>query len=122
MTEKQLAEFSLADGTTFLVEVDEPESSAIERVALPFGQQVIKAKQSFNEVIDQVKPVAATLINQLSDLAADEVEVKFGLKLTVGTGKALAIFTSVGGEATYEITLKWQEHKSQDKNDEYPNQ
>jgi hypothetical protein len=121
MKQKQIAEFSLADGTTFLVEVDEPESSAIERVALPFGQQVIKAKQSFDEVIDNVKPVAATLINQLRDLAADEVEVKFGLKLIVGTGQALAIFTSVGGEATYEITLKWQENKSRDKDDEQPN-
>ncbi len=122
MKQKQLAEFALADGTTFLVEVDEPESCAIERVALPFGQQVIRAKQSFDEVIDKVKPVAATLINQLRDLAADEVEVKFGLKLTVGTGQALAIFTSVGGEATYEITLKWQENQSRDKDDEYPNQ
>ncbi len=32
MTEKQLAEYSLADGTTFLVEVDEPESSAIDKI------------------------------------------------------------------------------------------
>ena len=111
MKQKQLAEFSLADGTRFLVEVDEPEGGAIERVALPFGQEVIKAKQSFNEVIEKVKPVAATLIDQLRDLAADEVEVKFGLKLTVGTGQALAIFTSVRGEAIYEITLKWQQNK-----------
>lgn len=47
MQQKQIAEFSLADGTTFLVEVDEPESSAIERVALPFGQQVIKSETVF---------------------------------------------------------------------------
>ena len=119
MKQKQLAEFSLADGdgTTFLVEVDEPESIAIERVALPFGQQVIKAQLSFDEVLEKIKPVASTISAKFHNLKtpADEVEVKFGLKLTAEAG---AIFTSVGGEATYEITLKWQENKSCNKNDE----
>jgi hypothetical protein len=123
MKQKQLAEFSLADGTTFLVEVDEPETSAIERVALPFGQQVIKAKQTFEEILDNIKPVASIIISKLHDLntPADEVEVKFGLKLTAEAG---AIFTSVGGEATYEITLKWQENKKisrGDQDDKQPN-
>lgn len=110
MTEKQLAEYSLADGTTFLVEVDEPESSAIERVALPSLGKVIKVKQSFEGMLDKVKPVATAIINKLHGLSvpADEVEVKFGLKLTAQAG---VIFTSVGSEASYEITLKWQEKK-----------
>ncbi len=109
MNDKQLAEFSLADGTTFLVEVNEPESSAIERVALPFGQQVIKAKYSFDEVLDKVKPVAATIIAKFHDLTANEVEVKFGLQLTADAG---VIFAKLGSEFNYEITLKWQENKS----------
>ncbi len=50
MKEKQLAEFSLSDGTTFLVEVEEPESNAIERVALPSGKYVLKAQQSFEPI------------------------------------------------------------------------
>ena len=111
MKHKQIAEFSLADGSTFLAEIDEPETSGIERVSLPFGQQAIKAKHSFEQILDKIKPVASTIISKLHDLntPADEVEVKFGLKLTAEAG---AIFTSVGGEATYEITLKWQENKS----------
>ncbi len=35
--------------------------------------------------------------------SADEVEVKFGVKLS---GQAGAIIT-VGGEASYEITMRW---------------
>ena len=75
-------------------------------------------------MLDKIKPVASTIISKLHDLStpADEVEVKFGLKLTAEAG---AIFTSVGGEATYEITLKWQENKKinrGDKDDEQPNQ
>jgi hypothetical protein len=106
MEEKQLAQFYLQDGKTFLVEVDEPESPAIQRVALPSGKQVLKAQQTFEEALVQIKPVASAIISKLRDLnqPADEVEVKFGLKLTADAG---AIFASVGGGVTYEISLKW---------------
>ncbi len=108
---KQLAEYSLEDGTTFLVEVEEPDNVTIERVALPFGREAIKAQQTFEEALEKVKPVASTIISRLRDLntPADEVEVKFGLKLTADVG---AIFTSVGGEVSYEITLKWNQNKA----------
>lgn len=109
---KQLVEYSLEDGTKFLIEVDEPESTAVERVALPSGQLALKAQQSFEEALDKVKPVASTLISKLRGLntPADEVEVKFGLKLTAEAG---AIFSSVGGEVSYEITLKWNQNKAE---------
>jgi hypothetical protein len=109
---KQLVEYSLEDGTKFLIEVDEPESTAVERVALPSGQLALKAQQSFEEALDKVKPVASTLISKLRGLntPADEVEVKFGLKLTAEAG---AIFSSVGGEVSYEITLKWHQNKAE---------
>ncbi|NEO59624.1 MAG: hypothetical protein F6J98_04065 [Moorea sp. SIO4G2] len=113
MAEKQLAQFSLADGTTFLVEVEKPESRGIERVALGSGKQVLKARQTFEEALDQIQPVASAVITKLRDLnqPADEVEVKFGLKLTADAG---AVFASVGGEVSYEITLKWS-NKNQSK-------
>ncbi len=110
---KQLVEYSLEDGTKFLIEVDEPEStSAVERVALPSGQLALKAQQSFEEALDKVKPVASTIISKLRSLntPADEVEVKFGLKLTAEAG---AIFSSVGGEVSYEITLKWNQKQAE---------
>ena len=101
-----LTEFSLEDGTTFLVEVEDPASPAIQRVALPSGQMVAKAQQTFEEALDKIKPVAATIISKLKEIntPADEVEVKFGIKLTADAG---AVFTSIGGEVNYEITLKW---------------
>ena len=111
MQEKQLIEFSQENGSKFLVEVSEPEGSAIERVSLPSGQMVIKAQQSFEEALEKIKPVASTIITKLKHLSipADAVEVKFGLKLTADAG---AIFTSIGGEVNYEITLKWSNSKS----------
>jgi len=113
MTRKQLTEFSLEDGTKFLAEVDELENSnSLVRVARPdTGQMVIEAKKKFDEVLDQIQPVASAIIIKLSQLntPADEVEVKFGIKLNAAAG---AIFTSVSGEANYEITLKWKQNKA----------
>ncbi|MBN3905717.1 MAG: hypothetical protein HWQ35_03770 [Nostoc sp. NMS1] len=113
MIRKQITEFYLEDGTKFLAEVDEPENSnSLVRVARPdAGQMVVEAKKKFDEVLDQIQPVASAIIIKLSQLntPADEVEVKFGIKLNAVAG---AIFTSVGGEANYEITLKWKQDKA----------
>jgi len=109
MTEKKLAQFSLEDGTTFLVEVEQPQNQAIHRVSLPSGKQALAVQETFEAALDKIKPVASTIISKFRDLnqPADEVEVKFGLKLTADAG---AVFASVGGEVSYEITLKWSSH------------
>ncbi|MHC5596500.1 MAG: CU044_2847 family protein [Nostoc sp.] len=72
---------------------------------------VVEAKNKFDEVLDQIQPVASAIITKLSQLntPADEVEVKFCIKLNAVAG---AVFTSVGGEANYEITLKWKQNKA----------
>jgi len=105
-----LAEFTLDDGTTILIDVPDTENPRGFERASKGGDLAIKAKQSFSEALDQVKPVAETVMQKLRGLSepADEVEVKFGLKLSVDAG---AIVTSVGGEASFEITLKWQSGK-----------
>lgn len=109
MIEKQLVEFSLEDGSKFLVEVEESEDNAIERVALPSGRMVAEAKHSFEEAIGSIKPVVASITNKLKDLSPQEMEVKFGVKLSADAG---AFITSIGGEVNFEITVKW----SQDEN------
>lgn len=106
--EKALAQFELEDGTPFLVEIDEPESSAIERVALvETGEMVYKAKKNLDEALEAIKPVASTVVSKLKSgltTPADEVEVTFGLKLSAEAG---VVFSSVGSEVTFEIKLKW---------------
>lgn len=103
-----LAEFELDDKTTILMEVPEDLDSGggFER-ASKGGDLAVKAKKSFAEAMDQVKPVAETVLATWRRLnePADEVEVKFNLKLSADAG---AIITSVGGEASFEITLKWK--------------
>ena len=104
MVEKQLVEFSLENGSKFLVEVEEPENTTVGRVALPSGRMVAEAKQTFEDAIDQIKPVISSLSAKLKDLSPEEMQVKFGVKLSAEAG---AILTSVGGEVNFEITVKW---------------
>ena len=110
MAKKQIAEFSLSDGKTFLAEIDElDDANAFERVAnVDTSQLIVRAKKTFDQVLDEIEPVASAIITKLSNLntPANEVEVKFGIKLNVEAG---AIFASVGGEVNYEITLKWKD-------------
>jgi hypothetical protein len=104
MTEKQLIEFSLKDGHRFLVEVEEPESTSVERISLPSGRMVAEAQQNFEDAIDKIKPVIASITNKFKELSPEEMEIKFGIKLSADAG---VILTSVGGEVNFEITVKW---------------
>jgi len=101
---KQLVEYTLPDKSTILIEVEEPTTTDVEEVA-KFG--IDPAKKTFSDALDTLKPMIHVIKDKISGLTdpADEVEVKFGVKLT---GQLGAVIT-VGGEASYEITLRWKE-------------
>ena len=114
--QKEIAQFTLEDGTPFLVEIEESEGASVERAANINGiEQVVKAKQTFEDALDQVIPVAAAALNRVRcglTTPAEEVEIRFGIKLTAEAG---AIIASVGGEVNFEFTLKWQQGKAPEK-------
>lgn len=103
---KQLVEYKLPDNKIILIEVEEPDTHGPKPVAKP-GKQAIEAKETFLDALDTLKPMIQVIKEKISGLTdpADEVEVKFGVKLT---GQLGAVIT-VGGEASYEITLRWKE-------------
>ncbi len=101
---KKLIEYTLDDGTTLLVEVE--ESTSIQGGLVPISADTAPAKadRSFKDAIKQIKPTATLLLDQLNELKADEVEVEFGLKLSSTAGIVIA---SGNIEANYQVTLKW---------------
>ena len=105
---KRLVEFPLEDGSTILVEVDEPESAGgTARVARGDNKTVAKANQTFEKALDKIKPTANAVISKLRDLthSPDEITVEFGLKLSAEAGAVLA---AAGIEANYKVTLTWK--------------
>jgi hypothetical protein len=100
---KRIVEFPLESGESILVEVDEPS----DRIGL--GDEIAeKAQKTFESALSTIKPVASTIINKVRSLnePANEVEVKFGIKMTAGLG---AVVASGNAEVNYEITLKWKQ-------------
>lgn len=105
---KEFVQFKLEDGTSVLIEVEKVNTSGVQRVALTPAQMAVQAKQSFEQALATVPPVASSVLNRLRKgmtEPADEIEVKFGLKMTSEVG---AVIASVGGEVNFEVTLKWQ--------------
>lgn len=105
----RLVEFQMGEGEPLFVEVEDVESDAIQPVAKRPGEIAAQAKKTFGEALDTLQPMIRDIKQRIDALnePADEVEVKFSVKLS---GEMGAVLTKVGGEATYEITLKW--HRS----------
>jgi hypothetical protein len=103
---KQLVEFEIGVGQSILVEVEDVASDKLEPISIDGDKIAARAEKTFEQAIDNLVPMIKAVKQRLDKLAdpADEVEVKFSVKLS---GQVGAVLTTVGGEATYEITLKW---------------
>jgi hypothetical protein len=109
---KHLVAFPMKNGSTIVVEVDEPESEGgVVRAARP-GEIVETARQTFEDAVARIQPAAEAIIGRLRELAEppDEAEVGFGIKLSANAG---AIFAWGGGEANFTVTLKWKRKEEQ---------
>jgi hypothetical protein len=99
-------EYQLDDGTTILVETNEPKTGGVTKASRDtLGNAIVSVNKKFDAAFVGVKKSAAILREQLEELRADEVEVTFGLKATGEAGN-FAI-GQIGVEANYTVTLKW---------------
>jgi Trypsin-co-occurring domain 1 len=105
---KRLVEFPFESGGSIMVEVsiDESQEGGIIPAARP-GEIAVKAVSSFEDALEYIKPAAGVIIAKLRGLSdrPDEIEVKFGLKLSAEAG---AFIAAAGVVANYTITLKWK--------------
>jgi predicted secreted Zn-dependent protease len=105
-------EYQLEDGTTILVEADQPQLSGVTKASRDkAGNVITSVNQKFEDAFAGVKKSALVLRRQLEEMRADEVEVTFGLKATSEAGN-FAI-GKVGMEANYTVTLKWSDKESE---------
>lgn len=104
---KRLVEFPLESGGSIWVEVEEEPTPG----PMPAGRGAPeKAKESFEQAWEAVRPIATTIIGKLRALhdPPDEVKVEFGLKMNTEAGLFLA---AAGLEAHYKVTLTWKRGK-----------
>ena len=107
---KPLIAFPLEGDESILVEVEELPTTDVDEGLVanyPGEQVVVQARTSFADAMNKIKPVAANIIGKVRELkdSPDEVEVKFGVKMTAEVG---AVIACANVEGNYEITLKWK--------------
>src|SRR5437763_3449219 len=103
---KHLVEIPLEDGSSIVIEIDEPETAGAVRASR--GDTLARAKETLEEALDKVLPVTKSVVEKLRSIGnkPDEIEVAFGVKLTTTAG---AVIASATAEANFDVTLRWTE-------------
>ncbi len=100
---KQLVEYKIDEANTIYVEVELSEAG-VDRVSR--AGDVVTAAMTFDETLEQIKPLVRTIASQLRSLAdsPDQFGVEFGIKLGA---KAGVIIASADVEANFKVSLSW---------------
>lgn len=105
---KRLVEFSLAEGGSVLVEVNDPPEGPVTR-GFGNGRSALvgKADKTFEDATAAVTPAARSLIARLRSFEdpPDEVGIEFGVQLSAQSG---AFIAAVAAEANFTVSLTWR--------------
>jgi hypothetical protein len=99
--------FKLKNGAVVYVDVPQADHGGlVANPGLP-----AQAKQTFEDAVSTVQPVAEALLAQFRTLSVhpDEVSLEFGITLKVDAGVLIA---RTGAEANFKIAVKWKGHGS----------
>jgi hypothetical protein len=108
---RRLVPFELANGTTIMVEVDEPDSTGAIRAGGP-QEKVDGRPRSFEDAMQQIHSATDSAIKHLLSLSRrpDSFDMEFGFNLSAQFGAVIARGTA---EATYKVTLHWEQGKEE---------
>jgi hypothetical protein len=111
---KRLVEFPTDDGSTILVEVDEPgyAGGGTLRSINP-GEMIERAGMTYEQAIGRIQPAAAGIIARLRAMPEPptEIAVELGISLSAEAGAFLA---SAATQAHIIVTLTWKAAASSD--------
>ncbi|HEY3750771.1 MAG TPA: CU044_2847 family protein [Pseudonocardiaceae bacterium] len=97
-----IVRFETADGPV-LAEVDD-QGLGIERIARD-DRGIVEAGQRLDDSLAALRPAINAIIKTLRELAPDQHEIEFGIKLTAEAGVVVAK-TAVEGH--FNVKLSWQ--------------
>ncbi len=100
-------EFDLPDGSTVVIESDEPDGGVVKAARL--GEVAERARETFEQAVENARNAALVIVDKVRGLydSPDEVEVTFGLKAS-GELNTLVV-AKAGIEASYSVRLTWRQ-------------
>ena len=105
---KQLVEFSLEQGGSVFVQVDEaPGGSVMRGLGKDRTTVAERADKTFEEATATVIPAADSLLARLRGAhdPADEITIEFGVQLNAQTG---AFIASAAVGANFKVSMTWR--------------
>lgn len=100
----ELVRFETGQGNWLLVEMDD-EAVGVDRVARREPDGVIVASSRLEEAVAQIKPAIRSVLATLRELAPDEHEIEFGIKLTAEAGVVVA---KTAMEGHFTVRMGWR--------------
>jgi len=103
---KRLVEFPMEDGSTILVEVDEPGmGGGTLRSGRP-GEMIERASVTYEEAVSKIQPAAVSIVTRIRQmpLPPNEISVELGISLSAEAG---AFIASASTQAHLKLTLTW---------------
>jgi hypothetical protein len=97
-----LVRFKTKDGSALYVEVEE-DAFGLESIARD-DAGIAEAGERLEDAIAKARPTIHAVVEALRELAPDEHQIEFGIKLSAEAGVVVAK-TSVEGHFT--VTLRW---------------
>jgi len=110
---KHLVEFKMDDGSSIVIEVDEPETGGTTRASRRPGEIAEEAKETFEQALSKIRPATERVIHTLCELVykPDEIEMEFGFNMSAEAGVVIA---SASVEANYKVTLRWKDEEKKE--------
>ncbi len=110
---KHIVEFPMENGEVLLVEVDDVGSSGPTMRGGHTGEMIERARLTYEEAVDKIKPAAESILKRIRDIAEppDVISVEFGIKLNANIG---AILASTSAEAQFTLKLTWNREALQE--------
>jgi hypothetical protein len=99
-------QFDLSDGSTVVIESDEPDGGIVKAGV---GEVAEQARETFEQAVENARDAALVIVDKVRGLyeAPDEIEVTFGLKAS-GELNTLVV-AKAGIEASYTVRLTWRQ-------------
>ncbi|MGW3037430.1 CU044_2847 family protein [Streptomyces sp. NPDC001178] len=98
-----LVRFETTDGAAMVVEIEDT-SPGLENVARGEGG-ILEAGRRLDEMLTGARPTFEAVLTLLRQLAPDEYEVEFGIKLNAEAGVVVAKTTA---EGHFGVRLAWR--------------
>ncbi|WP_333736018.1 CU044_2847 family protein [Streptomyces sp. IBSBF 2806] len=98
----ELVRFEGPDGTSLIAEVDD-DAPGMERISRT-SDAVADARRRLDEAFAVARPAIRTVVETVGELAPDEWEIDFGIKLNVESGVVVA---RTAAEGHFTVKLRW---------------